>query len=143
MDRRAQRYAEAKHVKRYRDIAKLLFKYGRADLVKSAGLEEALLEEDRVATDQTEHEALASQLADDLEAMGPTFIKLGQLLSTRPDIVPPVADALAELGEYVRELEERVGDAGMEALTGDEIAEEFQKYLRRRGGSAGPTAGSW
>jgi predicted ATP-grasp superfamily ATP-dependent carboligase len=57
--------------------------------------------------------------------------------------VRTAAEQDAELGEYVRELEERVGDAGMEALTGDEIAEEFQKYLRRRGGSAGPTAGSW
>jgi hypothetical protein len=47
------------------------------------------------------------------------------------------------LGEYVRELEERVGDEGIQPLTGDEIASEFEKYLRRRGGSAGPTAGSW
>jgi predicted ATP-grasp superfamily ATP-dependent carboligase len=49
----------------------------------------------------------------------------------------------AELGEYVRELEERAGDAGMQPLSGDEIANEFEKYLRRRGGSGGPTAGSW
>jgi proteasome assembly chaperone (PAC2) family protein len=57
--------------------------------------------------------------------------------------VRSAADQDAELGEYVRELEERVGDAGIEQLTGDEIAQEFEKYLRRRGGSAGPTAGSW
>jgi len=52
------------------------------------------------------------------------------------------ADQDAELAEYVRELEERVGDEGLTALSGDEIAQEFEKYLRRRGGS-GPTAGSW
>jgi proteasome assembly chaperone (PAC2) family protein len=55
--------------------------------------------------------------------------------------VRATADQDAELGEYVRELEERVGDAGIQPLTGDEIAQEFEKYLRRRGGSAGPTAG--
>ena len=57
--------------------------------------------------------------------------------------VRAAAEQDAELGEYVRELEERVGDAGIQPLTGDEIAQEFEKYLRRRGGSAGPTAGSW
>src|SRR4029078_6397032 len=38
------------HVKRYRDIARLLFKYGRSDLVNTAGLDEALLPERSVAT---------------------------------------------------------------------------------------------
>jgi hypothetical protein len=51
------------------------------------------------------------------------------------------AEQDAELAEYVRELEERVGDEGMQPLSGDEIAQEFEKYLRRRGGSSGPTAG--
>jgi proteasome assembly chaperone (PAC2) family protein len=46
----------------------------------------------------------------------------------------------AELAEYVRELEERSGDAGLQPLSGDEIAQEFEKYLRRRGGQAGPSA---
>lgn len=31
----------------------------------------------------------AEQFVDDLEALGPTFIKIGQALSTRPDMVPP------------------------------------------------------
>ncbi|OLB78414.1 MAG: carboxylate--amine ligase [Actinobacteria bacterium 13_2_20CM_2_71_6] len=53
------------------------------------------------------------------------------------------AEQDAELAEYVRELEERVGDEGLTPLSGDEIAQEFEKYLRRRGGSGGPTAGSW
>lgn len=56
--------------------------------------------------------------------------------------VRTAAEQDAELGEYVRELEERVGDAGIQPLTGDEIAQEFEKYLRRRGGSTGPTAGA-
>jgi proteasome assembly chaperone (PAC2) family protein len=46
----------------------------------------------------------------------------------------------AELAEYVRELEERSGDAGLQPLSGDEIAQEVEKYLRRRGGQAGPSA---
>lgn len=50
------------------------------------------------------------------------------------------AEQDAELAEYVRELEERSGDEGIQPLSGDEIAQEFERYLRRRGGQAGPTA---
>ncbi len=46
--------------------------------------------------------AQAEELAADIEKLGPTFIKLGQLLSTRPDIVPPAyAQALARLQDDV------------------------------------------
>lgn len=47
------------------------------------------------------------------------------------------AEQDAELGEYVRELEERLGDADIQPPSGDEIAEEFERYLRRRGGPTG------
>ncbi|HEX5596980.1 MAG TPA: PAC2 family protein [Micromonosporaceae bacterium] len=56
--------------------------------------------------------------------------------------VHQAAEQDAELREYVRELEARVGDTGLETLSGDEIALEFEKYLRRRGGSAGPATES-
>ena len=86
------------HLKRYKDVALLLIKYGRRDLVNVAGLDPALDEESApVAADPA-----AAELADDLERMGPTFIKLGQLLSTRPDILPPpYLHALARLQDRV------------------------------------------
>lgn len=44
----------------------------------------------------------ADRLASDLESMGPTFIKFGQLLSTRYDLLPPdYTDALARLQDSV------------------------------------------
>jgi ubiquinone biosynthesis protein len=87
------------HLKRYKDFAWLLFKYGRGELVQHAGLSELMPEEqDRDA----QPPAGAQELAADVEKLGPTFIKLGQLLSTRPDIVPPAyAQALARLQDDV------------------------------------------
>ncbi|HEY0024903.1 MAG TPA: AarF/ABC1/UbiB kinase family protein [Longimicrobium sp.] len=85
------------HLKRYRDMARLAMKYGRSDLVRQAGLEDALEGTDQVLQ-STDAPGLADELADDLERMGPTYVKLGQLLSTRPDLVPPAyIDALTRL----------------------------------------------
>jgi ubiquinone biosynthesis protein len=79
---------------RYGDLARLLVKYGRSDLVRQAGLDPALAEESVPA----EAAAEGDELAADLERMGPTFIKLGQLLSTRADLLPtPYLDSLARL----------------------------------------------
>lgn len=74
------------HLQRYQQLARLLWKYGRADVVVGIGLEDAI-EEDESAPP---HPGGASpdDLADDLEAMGPTYVKLGQVLSSRPDLVP-------------------------------------------------------
>ncbi len=85
-------------LKRYKDVALLLIKYGRSDLVKQAGLESA------VKLDEIRSSAAASadDLAGDLEKLGPTFIKLGQLLSTRADLLPgPYLDALERLQDQV------------------------------------------
>jgi predicted unusual protein kinase regulating ubiquinone biosynthesis (AarF/ABC1/UbiB family) len=75
-------------------------KYGRSDLVRAAGLDETLRDEPRLAAVAAAPEA--KELAADLEALGPTFVKLGQLLSTRPDLLPaPYLTALARLQDRV------------------------------------------
>jgi len=47
------------------------------------------------------------------------------------------AEQDAELAEYVRELEERAGE-DLTPRSGDEIAQQIERYLRRRGGPTGP-----
>ncbi|HEX8559023.1 MAG TPA: AarF/UbiB family protein [Pyrinomonadaceae bacterium] len=87
------------HLKRYKDMALLLMRYGRADLVRSAGLEEAI-EGAQPAVEVSP--AKMEELAADIEKMGPTFIKLAQLLSTRADLLPqPYIDALTRLQDKV------------------------------------------
>jgi predicted unusual protein kinase regulating ubiquinone biosynthesis (AarF/ABC1/UbiB family) len=77
----------------------LLIKYGRSDLISAAGLEGSVLPDEIAAETET---APAEELAEDLENLGPTFIKLGQLLSTRADLLPgPYLDALARLQDQI------------------------------------------
>jgi len=86
-------------LKRYKDVAMLLIKYGRSDLISPAGLEGSVLPDEIAAETET---APAEDLADDLERLGPTFIKLGQLLSTRADLLPgPYLDALERLQDQI------------------------------------------
>src|SRR5215208_6178737 len=86
-------------LKRYKDVAMLLIKYGRSDLISAAGLEGSVLPDEIAAESQT---ASAEDLAKDLERLGPTFIKLGQLLSTRADLLPgPYLVALARLQDHI------------------------------------------
>ncbi len=76
----------------------LLLRHGRSDLVAGAGLDEFATIDDGPAGDSD----LATRFAEDLESMGPTYIKLGQLLSTRVDLLPPAyTQALAGLQDDI------------------------------------------
>jgi predicted unusual protein kinase regulating ubiquinone biosynthesis (AarF/ABC1/UbiB family) len=86
-------------LRRYKEIARILFKYGRSDLVARAGLDEALSGED---VELPPGAPDPDELPRDLERLGPAFIKLGQLLSTRADLLPPpYLQALGRLQDRV------------------------------------------
>src|SRR5687768_63555 len=88
------------HLKIYKDIATLLIKYGRSDIVQDFEVEDALLPSE---SQRIEGGVPPEELADDLERMGPTFVKLGQLLSSRPDLLPPrYLKALSRLQDKVK-----------------------------------------
>src|SRR4051812_29728034 len=93
-----------RHLKRYKDIAALLWKYGRSDLAEQLELsdDERLLRR-QADLGQGRDGPTAEQLADDLEAMGPTFVKLGQVLASRPDFLPDAyVKALSRLHNKVK-----------------------------------------
>jgi predicted unusual protein kinase regulating ubiquinone biosynthesis (AarF/ABC1/UbiB family) len=76
----------------------LFTRYGLLDFANGQGLlglQGAQLDEDaRPDGDETQDKAIA--LRDRLVELGPAYIKVGQVLSTRPDLIPPA---------YVKELE--------------------------------------
>lgn len=86
-------------VRRYKDVAHLLYKYGKSDLVRRAGLDEAIAGD---ALAERPDDGKPEELAADLERLGPAFIKLGQLLSTRADLLPPpYLEALGRLQDSI------------------------------------------
>src|SRR5262245_9823516 len=85
------------HLKRYKDIARLIARHGRAlgDLSPE-------LASGSETSESTDLQAKAEELARDLEAMGPTFVKFGQVLATRLDLLPVAyLDALSRLQDDV------------------------------------------
>lgn len=85
-------------VHRYVDIVRLLRRHGAGRLVESSGfLDEAggFLEQAGPGGDLDGEASEGPSLADDLEARGPAWVKLGQLLATRADLLPP--DVVADL----------------------------------------------
>lgn len=87
-----------RNLRLYRDIARLLIRYGRSDLIRNAGLDDVVPPEEAEPASAPE----AERLAEDLEQLGPTFVKLGQLLSTRSDLLPMTyLESLARLQDRV------------------------------------------
>src|SRR5207237_1623223 len=87
---------KTRNIAAYRDLLVLFTKYGRKDFRLSLDPQEMLANETTPQEIEPDVQARANAFAQALKNMGPTYIKFGQVLSTRPDIVPP---------EYVHALE--------------------------------------
>jgi ubiquinone biosynthesis protein len=116
------------YLKRYKEIARLLWKYGRSDLVKQMELEEELGNGEKMQVD-TSGETSPDNLADDLEAMGPTYVKLGQVLSSRPDLLPaPYIKGLARLQDKVKPFPYEDVERIVEEEIGVRISKAFSRF---------------
>ena len=76
---------------RYRDIATAFTKNGFGYFVRELGLDRVFSLPRRllVNRDQNlEDKTVGERIRQFLEDLGPTFIKVGQLASTRPDLIP-------------------------------------------------------
>jgi len=116
------------HLKRYKEILQLVWKYGRSDLVQQMALDEDLDNEARKQA-AGHGEVHPEQLADDLEAMGPTFVKLGQVLSSRADLLPEAyLKALARLQDRVKPFPYAEVEKIVESELGVRISKAFSRF---------------
>ncbi len=113
---------KARHLGRYTDIVLLLTKYARLGTEwTSSGQEPA-----RAETEDAE------RLASDLERLGPTFVKLGQLLSTRPDLLPEAhLAALARLQDKVEPFSGWEAARIIEGELGVRVSKIFRRFEDR------------
>jgi len=90
-----------RHLNRYQGILRVLFKYGFSDVLERLHidqyLESGLQMINRKPREQIDKLSRPERLRMSLEELGPTFIKFGQVLSTRSDFIPP--DYLFELAK--------------------------------------------
>ncbi len=95
-----------RHLNRYRQILTILFKYGFGDLVDTLKIEQylevGLQMISRKRREHVEKLTRAERVRMALEELGPTFVKLGQIVSTRPDLVPvEFIQELSKLQDHV------------------------------------------
>ncbi|MEN6356437.1 MAG: AarF/ABC1/UbiB kinase family protein [Armatimonadota bacterium] len=110
-----------RHLQRYRQIARILAKHGWGWMVGRLGLAEHLGKVPHIQ----EKVGAPAHIREILEELGPTFVKMGQILSTRPDIIPePYISELAKLQDtaptvdfaQIREVIESEFGIGLEEL---------------------------
>ncbi len=121
-----------RHLNRYRQILAVLLKHGFGELVErlkvDQHLEVGLQVLSRKRPPREEPLTPAQRLRAVLEELGPTFVKLGQVLSTRPDLIPvELVEELARLQDSVPPFPFADAEATIQRELGAPSAEVFDR----------------
>ncbi|MAM19218.1 MAG: ABC transporter [Gramella sp.] len=114
-------------VRQYYKFIRFMLKYWNSDIFRQTS--DVALNE--LVDEDSEHEFRQSpeELVEDLKNMGPTYIKLGQLLSTRPDLLPDeYLEALANLQDNVSPVPFEELKQVIEEDLGTKISKAFKTF---------------
>lgn len=128
-----------KWLKRTKTIAQTVYRFGLAELV-SGHIRQNWLRAvfDKIPQSaETKNEPLPVRLRLALENLGPIFVKFGQVLSTRPDLIPPAyAQELAKLQDRVPPFDAELSRRQIEASLGHSIETLYAEFETRPVASA-------
>ncbi len=112
---------KVRHFFRFREIARIFLKHGLGYLIQRIGMERYVplpsLYSVRSCGPESDY-CIADKLTHALMELGPTYVKLGQVLSTRSDILPP------EFIEQLERLQDKVSPVSIEEIKA-QIAREI------------------
>ena len=100
-----------RNVNRWGEILSILSKYGLADWLSRFDFSLGKSWLKNSSGEVLAHESRESRIRMAMEELGPTFIKLGQIMSTRPDIVG------GELADELQKLQTRVPADDLQSIT--------------------------
>jgi len=102
-----------RHIKRYRDVAKVLTRHGFGFFVEEMGLLHMLSLPKRLFTnmEETDPMTVGERIRQVIEELGPTYVKIGQIASTRADIIPE------EILKELEKLQDNVPSFSFEQVT--------------------------
>ncbi|UJH91345.1 AarF/UbiB family protein [Antarcticibacterium sp. 1MA-6-2] len=113
---------------RYQKFMGFMLKYWNSDLFQRTAAT-ALNEDDSEEHSNENYDQTPEELVEDLKKMGPTYIKMGQLLSTRPDLLPDAyLKALATLQDDVPPISYEEVHKIVEEEIGSRISKAFSFF---------------
>lgn len=118
-------FTRSQILKRYRTVLRVLSRYGFGFLTEHLGLARFPLPGREARGD---HPGRGERLRQALEELGPAFVKLGQMVSTRADIIPPdIVHALEHLQDQVAPVPFGQIAAVLEAELGAPLENHFRQ----------------
>jgi ubiquinone biosynthesis protein len=119
-----------RHAGRYRAIAMALMRHGFGYMVEELGLYHLLSLPRRLVTQEAHASlTLGERIRRVLEDLGPTFVKLGQLASTRSDLLPDsIIQELVKLQDHVPPFSAETARAIVEQELDQHVDEIFQSF---------------
>jgi ubiquinone biosynthesis protein len=120
-----------KHLDRYRQIVSILADEGLDNMLDVTGLRRFQPVTTRLRPERESRESFGVRLKHTLERCGPTFVKIGQVASTRPDLIPEdIIVELRKLQDDVAPFPDDEAYAMIEAELGGPISELFSEFDR-------------
>jgi len=119
-----------KKIKRLRELAHILREHGFIDFIREMGLM-SFISKEKMSTEigKKMEEIEASELRSLFEDLGPAFIKLGQFLGNRPDILPPhFAKELQKLHDEAAPFPPEKAKEIIEEELGERIVDIFDEF---------------